>query len=235
VPHIRSLFGKDIVERVFVSAGVLLVGLALLVPYLFSGIVRSVAIIIPCLIVVMLMRMTARELETMAVIGGWRPLLIAWAVVIALGLSFALVLALRNWQWYLVLLLGTFATDSFALLGGRVATWLPGYMTHPMTDSSANKTIEGLVTGLVLGWSVVYASIAILATYCGLVVPPGGYVAAVWIPPLAVWGDLWESRLKRMYGVKDSGDCLGPHGGMLDRLDSVCTVFVGVGLTLLIS
>lgn len=50
------------------------------------------------------------------------------------------------------------------------------------------------------------------------------------IGPIALWGDLWMSNVKRWAGRKDAGDVLPGHGGILDRMDSHMWVLASIAL-----
>jgi phosphatidate cytidylyltransferase len=86
----------------------------------------------------------------------------------------------------------------------------------PFSKISPKKTWEGTVGGAILCVVVM----AFLGKALGL-----SYVDAACIAALAAiagtLGDLFESKLKRMAGVKDSGSFMPGHGGFLDRFDSL--------------
>ncbi|EAK0964286.1 phosphatidate cytidylyltransferase [Campylobacter upsaliensis] len=85
----------------------------------------------------------------------------------------------------------------------------------PFSQTSPNKTLEGVVGGVlcaVVGGGLV----GIIMGEFWLWVVLGFFVAV-----LAVIGDLIESYFKRVANLKDSGDLIPGHGGILDRIDAV--------------
>lgn len=94
---------------------------------------------------------------------------------------------------------------------------------------SPKKSVEGFVSGIL---------ICIIAT---LIAAPYFPTISIYLwvaiglitPVFASLGDLFESLLKRTYGVKDSGNIIPGHGGILDRIDSLLVVFPTIYLFLL--
>ncbi|MDC3414109.1 phosphatidate cytidylyltransferase [Aquibacillus sp. 3ASR75-11] len=87
---------------------------------------------------------------------------------------------------------------------------------------SPNKTVEGAIGGIVLA--------CIVALILQLIVPVRDSTVLVLLVTILVSGfgqigDLVESAFKRYYDVKDSGNLLPGHGGILDRFDSLIFIF----------
>jgi len=125
--------------------------------------------------------------------------------------TFALHLPRAIW-WLLVVLLGVWGFDSAAFFSGRY------FGRHKLAPRiSPGKTWEGVFGGLVL---------SIIAALLFTVIPLGvpwylAIVLGVLLGAFAVLGDLAESLIKRQTHVKDSGQFMPGHGGLLDRLDSL--------------
>ena len=117
----------------------------------------------------------------------------------------------------LAILLGTFLGDTGAYLGGR---WIG---TRPLARSvSPNKTVEGLLFGVVVAVFVVWwygLSNEWMGGTKGLLL---GLAVALAAPV----GDLFESKVKRDANTKDAGSLFGAHGGALDRLDAALFALV---------
>jgi len=95
----------------------------------------------------------------------------------------------------------------------------------PFSKISPKKTWEGTIGGAILAVIVVSAIMYFIQGRILFWIWPGiAAIAAI----AGTAGDLLESKLKRMAGVKDSGTIMPGHGGFLDRFDSllVATPFV---------
>jgi len=125
----------------------------------------------------------------------------------------------RNWVY--LAMFTTFANDTGAFFIGRAR----GKHKLAPTISTA-KTWEGAIGGLI---SAILAAI-VIAMVLNLISP---FTFKYWqtillgflVGLFAQLGDLVESLLKRNMGVKESGNLLPGHGGILDRFDSL--IFVG--------
>jgi phosphatidate cytidylyltransferase len=104
---------------------------------------------------------------------------------------------------------------SFTDIGGFFVGKFLG-RTKLCPDISPGKTVEGSIGGM---------AVALLAAglwgYAVKIPLHHCLVAAMLISVFAQVGDLWESVLKRDVAVKDSGDIIAGHGGILDRFDSL--------------
>ncbi|MBF1990423.1 phosphatidate cytidylyltransferase [Fischerella thermalis] len=87
----------------------------------------------------------------------------------------------------------------------------------PLSDISPKKTVEGAVFGVAASVMVAFAT----AYYFNWPkYPITGLILGLLIGVAGLLGDLTESMLKRDAGVKDSGQLIPGHGGILDRTDS---------------
>lgn len=133
--------------------------------------------------------------------------------------SFALLMKTIQQPFYVMLLvlLVTWGSDIGGYLFGRL--WGKNKMAPLL---SPNKTWAGAAGGLVLA-SAVAVAFACFFPLDGLTVGQI-LVMAVLGSAAAQLGDLFESGMKRYFGVKDSGNIIPGHGGVLDRFDSFMLV-----------
>ena len=116
--------------------------------------------------------------------------------------------------WGALAILGTWSCDIFAYLIGRA------WGRHKFAPRiSPKKTWEGAIGGFVCSFGVVMLAAWIVDLPLVPIIGLG-----LLIPLVTIAGDLTESMLKRSAGVKDTGNWIPGHGGLLDRLDSLIFV-----------
>jgi phosphatidate cytidylyltransferase len=151
--------------------------------------------------------------------GSARPIWVG-AGALYIGLPTAALLWLRDYPEdglliVLWLLLVVWATDIGAYAAGRL---IGGPKLAP--SISPNKTWAGLAGGvLVAGATGAVLAGLVDATNAAIPAVAGGLLAVV-----AQLGDLFESAVKRIFGVKDSSSLIPGHGGLMDRVDGVVAV-----------
>jgi phosphatidate cytidylyltransferase len=115
--------------------------------------------------------------------------------------------------WIMMLFAATWAADIGAFLIGSA---LKGPKLWPRF--SPNKTWSGFVGGLLAATAVGTVMAALPAFRLNLL---AAAIIGLAVGLATMGGDLWESAIKRRFGVKDSGDLIPGHGGLLDRVDGL--------------
>lgn len=137
---------------------------------------------------------------------------------IYVGMGFYFLIAARenglNYIFFILFLI--WATDTGAYFVGRAAG-----KRKLWPKISPNKTIEGAIGGIFLAVvvGVVFQWISPFPYHMAQIIG-----VSVLVSVFGQIGDLVESAYKRHYDVKDSGNILPGHGGILDRLDSLLFV-----------
>lgn len=172
----------------------------------------------------------------------WRHVIRSMGGVVYVSITLALLVNLRSgWIWshhssgsLFSIAIGQFSGKLICILL-VVGIWINDTMAYvvgsfigktPLSSWSPKKTWEGTLGGIILSaglislvanliWNANY-EVFIISMVCAI----GGTI-----------GDLAESRLKRLAGVKDSGSFLPGHGGFLDRFDSILLAAPLVWLT----
>ncbi|NLC70061.1 MAG: phosphatidate cytidylyltransferase [Desulfuromonadaceae bacterium] len=123
-------------------------------------------------------------------------------------------------QWIFLTLMAIMVNDSAAYFVGSA------FGRHRLYPAiSPKKSWEGLVGGIAGSVAAVFFARAVFFPSLDLIdCLPLGLLLGV----LGPVGDLFESMIKRSYGVKDSGFVIPGHGGLLDRLDSLLFSFPAV-------
>lgn len=201
-------------QKRIISAGILapiILYIVMTGGFLFSALVVVTTIVMSFEWVGMVSKPKADGSETN--FNKWRNGGILYISIFALSLLYLRNMSGGTGAIFLMLSI-VWATDIAAYFTGRT---FKGPKIYPKI--SPNKTWSGLAGGTLGAVGVGFfasaffdISLVTLLLICGV------------FAPISQAGDFFESWVKRKFGVKDSGDIIPGHGGLLDRIDGITTV-----------
>ena len=126
----------------------------------------------------------------------------------------------KSWFLPLIVVCSIWINDTMAYIVGSLIG------KRPLSKISPKKTWEGTIGGIILATittGLIFSNInaGIVRSYHFEFLTTPLYIIAAIAAIFGTFGDLLESKLKRMAGVKDSGNLMPGHGGFLDRFDSL--------------
>ena len=153
---------------------------------------------------------------------NFKSLLVSAVGIIYISMGLSLIFQLRalmsntfvgdiGYTIPLILIVTIWINDTAAYLVGSLIG------RRPLSSISPNKTWEGTIAGVVI-------SVLLVTKIMGQYIPLSEksiFLISIVASIAGTFGDLVESKLKRVAGVKDSGSMMPGHGGFLDRFDSI--------------
>ena len=153
---------------------------------------------------------------------NFKALLVSAVGIIYISMGLSLIFQLRavmsntffgdiGYTIPLILIVSIWVNDTAAYLVGSLIG------RRPLSSISPNKTWEGTIAGILI-------SVLLVTKIMGQYIPLSEksiFLISIVAAIAGTFGDLVESKLKRVAGVKDSGTMMPGHGGFLDRFDSI--------------
>lgn len=211
--EISQMYHFDLINQIgVIILFILLSYIVLYTPFDINDIIRIVGSITWCLIVPAILIIRPQTIN--------KPILISLIILIFVPALYSLVTlkeVLGPWQ-IISLMAVAWVSDISAYFVGRKF----GH-TKLAPSISPGKSIEGAIGGIIA--SFIYLA---LLKYFNLAIYLYNYLVIIKfsliLTTVGIVGDLFESWLKRVAKVKDSGTILPGHGGVLDRIDSLIAV-----------
>ena len=187
-------------------------------PYAFKGVpLTNYATygIIGVAVIILLADLVSKKIN-------FKSLLVSAVGIIYISMGLSLIFQLRalmsntfvgdiGYTIPLILIVTIWINDTAAYLVGSLIG------RRPLSSISPNKTWEGTIAGVVI-------SVLLVTKIMGQYIPLSEksiFLISIVASIAGTFGDLVESKLKRVAGVKDSGSMMPGHGGFLDRFDSI--------------
>ena len=156
----------------------------------------------------------------------WLLVLIGWILLLPTGMAMLDLRAANPQPWWLLGVMAmVWVADISAYFVGR--QFGKNKLAPTISPGKTWEGVAGALVGVLFYVVWVMNASGMSQRYSLLVFAVAGVV-------LSVLGDLFESAIKRLAGVKDSGDLLPGHGGLLDRIDALTSTLPLAALVLIL-